>query len=342
MVVKRFIFYCDFSKNAGLGHLMRSSALAKELITRGYSVYFISMDSNKKIISYLKKKKIQIIPKKKNMLIPLLNSIHFSKQDVLIIDNYSLNSKSICQLKKYGISLVVIDDIAKFKIDADIILNQNLSVNRKNYSNSNFSKIFFGQKFSLIRDEIKKIKRIKTKEINIFLSFGGGFFDPFIFKFLKVFKKIDNSLTAKVNLLFVIKNFDKKSIEKYLKNLSNFKVKYLIDRYDLSRYLATCDFSINSGGVTSHEMIYLGIPQITFMTAKNQEMNLKIIKRYGLGISMGNIKNFKEKFFLQQVLNLMFNQKLKNKLSTKCKKFIDGKGAERSAQKIINYYKKKY
>mgnify|MGYP001385670638 CR=1 FL=1 len=57
MVVKRFIFFCDFSRNAGLGHLMRSSALAKELILKGYIVYFISINSNKKIISYLKKKK---------------------------------------------------------------------------------------------------------------------------------------------------------------------------------------------------------------------------------------------------------------------------------------------
>ena len=200
----------------------------------------------------------------------------------------------------------------------------------------------FGHKYSLIRDEIKKIKRVKTKEVNIFLSFGGGLFDSFIFKFLKAIKKIDPYLALKVNLLFVINNFDKNNIHKYLKNLNNFKVKYLINRHDLSKYLAVCDFSINAGGVTSHEMIYLGIPQITFMTAKNQEMNLKMIKKYGLGICMGDIKNFKEKFFFKQLLNFIFNKRFKNRLSSKCKKFIDGRGAERSAKKIINYYKKKY
>ena len=33
------------------------------------------------------------------------------------------------------------------------------------------------------------------------------------------------------------------------------------------------------------------------------------------------------------------NKKFKNKVRLKCKRFIDGRGAERSAQKIINYYK---
>ncbi len=342
MVVKRFIFFCDFSRNAGLGHLMRSSALAKELILKGYIVYFISINSNKKIISYLKKKKIKILPFKKKNIFSFLNSINFSKQDVLIIDNYNVSLKSITKLKQSGISLVVINDMSKVKTNADIILSQNLSINLSNYKKTNSSQILFGRKYSLIRDEIKKIKRIKTKKINIFLSFGGGMFDSFIYKFLKVIKKIDNSLPFKANLLFVVNNFDKKNIKKYFKNLNNFNVKYLINKYDLSKYLAVSDFSINAGGVTSHEMIYLGIPQIAFSTAKNQDMNVKMIKKNNLGICMGNIKNFKENLFLKQLSNFMFNKKIKNKISVKCKKFIDGHGAERSAQKIINYYKKKY
>jgi len=342
MVVKRFIFFCDFSRNAGLGHLMRSCALAKELILKEHIVYFVSISSNKKIISYLKKKKIKILPPKKNDIFSFLDSINFSKQDVLIIDNYTISLKSIAKLKQSGISLVVIDDMAKLKIDADIILNQNLSIDINNYKNSNSSQILFGRKYSLIRDEIKKIKKIKTKKINIFLSFGGGLFDSFIYKFLNVIKKIDNSLPIKVNLLFVINNFDKKNIQRNFKNLNNFNVKYLINKYDLSKYLAVSDFSINAGGVTSHEMIYLGIPQIAFSTAKNQDMNLKAIKKHNLGICMGSIKNFKENFFLDQLSNFIFNKKLKNKISIKCRKFIDGRGAERSAQKIINYYKKKY
>ena len=260
----------------------------------------------------------------------------------MIIDNYNVSLKSITKLKQSGISLVVINDMSKVKTNADIILSQNLSINLSNYKKTNSSQILFGRKYSLIRDEIKKIKRIKTKKINIFLSFGGGMFDSFIYKFLKVIKKIDNSLPFKANLLFVVNNFDKKNIKKYFKNLNNFNVKYLINKYDLSKYLAVSDFSINAGGVTSHEMIYLGIPQIAFSTAKNQDMNVKMIKKNNLGICMGNIKNFKENLFLKQLSNFMFNKKIKNKISVKYKKFIDGHGAERSAQKIINYYKKKY
>ena len=55
MTRRKFFFFCDLSSAAGFGHLMRSGALASQIIKRGYEVIFYTDYIDERARNYLNK-----------------------------------------------------------------------------------------------------------------------------------------------------------------------------------------------------------------------------------------------------------------------------------------------
>ena len=130
-----------------------------------------------------------------------------------------------------------------------------------------------------------------------------------IYKFLNFIKRLDKILKVKIKLFFVTDKHNKRLMIQFFKNLKNIKIIYLVGKFNLSKYISACDFSINTGGVTLLEMVYLGVPQMTIVSANNQKMNAGMINKLGVGTNMGNLKQLKEKIFIKEILNFIFNKK---------------------------------
>jgi len=342
MLKRKFFLFCDLSPAAGFGHLMRSEALASQIIKRGYEVIFYTDYIDKRIRNYLKKKKIKFFQTKENINNFFLTKSIFSisRSDVVIFDHYKLTLKSMRRVTDSGIFLVIIDDFGNKKIIGDIILNQNLGVNKKVYKKYKISKLLIGRKYCLIRNDIKIIKRKKLKQINIFVTFGGSKFNNLTYRFLNFVKELDKILKIKIKILFTTNKNNKKLMLKFFRNLKNIKIVYLVDKFNLSKYISACDFSINTGGVTLLEMIYLRVPQMAIMSASNQKMNTSMINKLGVGINMGDLKQLKEKIFKRHVLNFIFNKKMKTRMQLNCTKILDAHGAKRTLNEILKLVKK--
>jgi len=342
MIRRKFFFFCDLSPAAGFGHLMRSEALASQVIKRGYEVIFYTDYLDKRARNYLNKKKIKFIQTKRNINDFFITKSIFdiSQNDVVIFDHYKLTLKSMKKVKNRGIFLVIIDDFGNKKIIGDIIINQNLGINKKTHKKYKISKLLGGSKYCLIRDDIKRAKRKKLMQINIFLTFGAARFNNLIYKFLNFIKRLDKILKVKIKLFFVTDKHNKRLMIQFFKNLKNIKIIYLVGKFNLSKYISACDFSINTGGVTLLEMVYLGVPQMTIVSANNQKMNAGMINKLGVGTNMGNLKQLKEKIFIKEILNFIFNKKMKTRMKLNCKKIVDGRGTKRTLNEILKLTKK--
>ncbi len=342
MTRRKFFFFCDLSPSAGFGHLMRSEALASQIIKRGYEVIFYTDYLDEKARNYLKKKKIKFFQTKRNINDFFITKSIFSisQSDVVIFDHYKLTLQSMKKVKNSGIFLVIIDDFGNKKIIGDIIINQNLGVDKKVYKKYKISKLLIGSKYCLIRDDIKRIKGKKLKKIGIFITFGGGKFNNLIYRFLNFIRRLDEILKIKIKIFIVTDKHNKRLMLKFFKNLKNIKIVYLVGKFNLSKYISVCDFSINTGGVTLLEMIYLRVPQMTIMSASNQKMNTSMINKLGVGINIGNLKQLKEKIFIKQILNFIFNKKMKTLMKLNSKKIVDGHGTKRTLNEILKLTKK--
>jgi spore coat polysaccharide biosynthesis predicted glycosyltransferase SpsG len=107
---------------------------------------------------------------------------------------------------------------------------------------------------------------------------------------------------------------------------------------NLSPYMAKADFAVTAAGSTVFELACLGVPQIVFIIDKNQEINGNKIKATGLGTCLGGINEINSHNFEKTFFSYLFDDQMKLKLSNQAQTLIDGKGAQRVAEGILNYY----
>lgn len=268
------IFITDLFKKAGFGHFTRSFNLAKEFKKMNCKIYFISPNIPISIKKILKREKFFIL--KLNQL----NNIKKSNK-IIIIDSYSIKSKMINFIDKSFFS-VIFDDYNKKKIYSNIIIRNNLGIAQKNNNESNQ---LVGNKYCIIRKEILKNKIsnfIKKKPKFIYITFGGFNKKKEIKNFFNNLKKINYFFNNPINFYINIQMF-RKEIKKIFGNFQNIQIKFVDLKAGSNFKFTKIEMSINAGGVTSAEMVYLKIPQIVMLLSEDQKNNLNFIKDNHLG-----------------------------------------------------------
>lgn len=322
------IFITDLFKKAGFGHFTRSFSLAKEFKKMNCKIYFISPDIPISIKKILKKEKFFI--SKLNQL----NSIKkFNK--IIIIDSYTIKRKIKNFIDKFFFS-VIFDDYNKKKIHSNIIIRNNLGTVQKNNGELNQ---LVGNKYCIIRKEILKNKVsnfIKKKPNFIYITFGGYNKKKEIENFFNNLKKIKYFLNNPIKFYINIQMF-RKEIKKIFKNYQNIQIKFVDLKVGSNFKFNKIEMSINAGGVTSAEMLYLKIPQIIMLLSEDQKNNSNFIKDNQLGSVFYKTIVKKNIQADSDVDNFIKNYPVFKKNLLK-KKWLDGFGAGRIASKILKIY----
>mgnify|MGYP000329022162 CR=1 FL=1 len=261
----------DSSSQIGTGHIMRDLVLAKQFENDTITFATRNLDGNINFRINESNYFLEIL--ESNDIDELDNLIKKLKIDMIIIDNYDIDYTFEKQLSTLNpkLSIMVLDDTYE-KHHCDILLNHNISANKKRYKNSvpKNCKLKCGAKYTLLRDEFytekkKKQFSILNSQFSIFLAMGGADHSDINIKILKVLKKFDN---IKVNLVTTSANKNLKKLEKYCKNKP--WIKLHINSNKIAKLMSKSDLAIVTPSVTVNEVYYLGVPMIAIKTANNQ------------------------------------------------------------------------
>ena len=252
----------------------------------------------------------------------------------MIIDSFQINTFIQKILFNNGIKWLQFDNLNKKnkKIYANIIVNANPIVNKKDYKNKIFDKknqlLLLGSKYSIIRDEFKI--QYKYKKKSILICSGGGTTDNgfviFITKFL--LKKFNN-----LNIIIILKKNDprKKKIIK-LKRRNN-KISIISETNKISKYFSKSKIAIISGGTILLESLFYKINRIVIRTVENQKKNCISWNKLGFINYLGSINQVKKQLETKLEKKLIFINNIK-KTKVLSKKIINGK--EILVKEIIN------
>jgi UDP-2,4-diacetamido-2,4,6-trideoxy-beta-L-altropyranose hydrolase len=228
---------------------------------------------------------------------------------------------------------MVIDDLADREHDCDILLDQNFySDMKRRYKHlvPNKCKKLLGPKFVLLRPAFnearKKIKKRDGKVKRILFFFGGS--DPYnatekalqALSLLKEFK-------IEVDVIVGSNNKNKEIIKRICKEKENFH--YHCQVQNIEELMLMADLSIGSGGTTSWERCYLGLPSIVMTIASNQEEISYLLAKKQCIIYMGKASEITEKELSFKLKELIGNNELLLNLSKNAMKMVDGLGRER-------------
>lgn len=348
------VFRADANNKIGMGHIMRCLSIADVFKSLGHCVSFVIADSEIHPLVSAKYKTRLLNSDYKDMDSELKSWPEDTDADIIIVDSYFVTKKYLNTLKqKYF--LIYIDDILSFPYSADILINYNIYCSNENYkalykgTNIAIPNLILGPAFTPLRSMFKNIEQKKQSlnVHNVLISTGGADEFHLALTILKIL--IEGNTNSYIYHILVGKMNPDKALLRTLSEGHDYIILHE-NVTDMKSLIMECDIAISAAGSTLYEICACGTPVITYSIADNQIPGAKTFEKLGLGINIGDLRKSnsalqnKEKQINLEALNSMFraiktlanNYNLRLKMSLQMQKNIDGCGAERIVQKILN------
>lgn len=363
----KIVFRVDASIQMGTGHVMRCLTLADALKNQGAECYFICREHPGNLMGLIVQRghHFDSLPymeasqqrQQKNHTVGdhLAHSSWLGatqKQDAdlciaiieslqpnwLIVDHYALDIRWEQELRPYCQQLMVIDDLADRQHDCDLLLDQTLGRDPKDYAQwvSTSCEILCGAQYALLRPEFPQWRdyslkrRVNGQLEHLLINLGGVDKDNITTQILMALKKC--SLPPELEIIVVmgatapcIASVQKQALLMPWRT----EVKTGVD--NMAELMANSDLAVGAAGSTSWERCCLGLPCIVICLAENQKKVISILDECGAAILCSleesiNSKALDSKFkFAERNLQEL----IKNSISV-----VDGLGCNKVVNKI--------
>ena len=291
---------------AGLGHFNRSRLLY-EYFKKKYPVKYYTFKKN------LFNKKTYIYDKK-NKRVEDFFSKRVKQKCLIISDEISFPKNLINKIKKNDIcSISPKGNLNKF---AKLIYTRTKIIGKKSIStniSSNINNFLPGSKLIKIKKK-NYFKHLRKKKLSIGISMGGYDNNNYTLAILKLLFKLNNNLS--LHILLNKRNYSQfKKIKNYIH-----KKKINAKLYDMKKNTWTifkkCTLVLLSGGITSFESVFVGIPSINIINDPQKKMLTSYLEKK----KITKIFKIHNKY---KILNLINNYFINKKLLFEEKKKLD-------------------
>lgn len=268
---RKVVFRADGSSQIGLGHFIRSLALAEMLKDDFYCV-FVSQAPNSFQIDEINEvcpERIDI-PNDEDHFNFFLNLL--KGDEIVVLDNYYFTTEYQIKIKSKGCKLVCIDDLFDKNFVADLIINHAPSVSPSHYKAEPYTQYAIGLEYALLRSVFlaqARKKRVVKNIDTLLICFGGSDQKNYTLKTLRVaiqFEQIKKIIVIVGNYYSITKSFtnivEGDSRIEVRKNLRGFQM--------LGSMLETHLAIVPSSGILL-EAISAGCIAITGITVENQK-----------------------------------------------------------------------
>lgn len=332
----KIIFICRASTDIGLGHLSRSRTLA-EVASRHHDVSFLVIGSEiaRRLLSG-SPFPFHVMADERS--IPQYVTDRF---DAIIFDMMHIETQWLGYLSSKSSLLVSISPIFNQMAGMDLFFSRT-RYGIKNYDLAT-EKQFRGLKYTIVQSACSAIDgrlfkaNLKLGSLPIAISMGGGDAANKTLLFLQALRQcrvpatfwvlIGEGYTHSLDLLISAIDRDK-----------NHEIILAKTNVSMWHILNNCVLAILSGGVTTYEAAYAGLPTINMFESDDQFFLIKELIEAGVSINAGIISD-KNLTRLDKLIEELYEDRGKLlEMHRKSRHLIDGKGSER----IIRIIEKKF
>jgi len=312
----------DGGSSIGMGHIMRTLVLARELRKKHNVFYTCKADdplTDKYYagIDFIAKQGFKVVKIDEKEIIKDLKNI---KSDCIITDSYDVDEEYFNALKRiFRISGCFDDEKICEYYNVDFLINQNAYAFTFDYHVNKDTDLILGNKYIILREEFRNIPApVINKDIkDIMITVGGS-------DNTNITGEIINSLkNSNFNMHVVIgpsfKHYDE------LKKNENERIRFYFNP-KMSVLMTKCDIAISSCGSTLYELAACGTPTIGIVIVDNQLMAAEYMSKSG-SIIYSDINDL-----LFSIEELTYEQR--KVMSISGKKLVDGLGVFRIIDKI--------
>lgn len=326
----------DANERIGAGHVMRCLSIARSFAEKGRKVIFATADHRADGLiqqadfesvclnsdwRMMEEEKIEDVIKK-------------YKPECVLVDSYYVTKEYINHISSLA-PIAYMDDMNAETWDVDYLINYNIFSSVIDYSNyrTTRTRLILGPTYAPLRQEFQRLPERKIKESvsDVFVSAGGA--DP-----ERITEKLMTEICLRwrdVQFHFVVGALNPRLEE--IKKLVRKNVVLHINEKHMADLMMQCDIAISAAGSTLYELCATGTPTITYTLADNQLIAAEQFEKQGLMLNAGDCRE--ERDFIKQIeysfQKLSENVVLRSSLSIKMQQLVDGQGAERIAEKLM-------
>ena len=335
----KILFRVDGGPNVGLGHLIRSIAIARKLKEdyNDTNICFLT-NGNQFSTNLLSQSGFQYILQEKqseeSFITDTVKNVH---ADVLFIDKlFPYEPVFIREVRKHT-RLCMFHNLCDGAFECNQFILPASHISDKVLQDKRWTtgkvKLFEGFPYIVLNDKILILKRksnINTHPMHIVLTTGGS--DPKgvmiqLLEYLVDFEIKNIKITALIGEIF--SHIDE--VENLRGNLCH---NISIIPFNYTDF-ANADLAVNTFGVSTYELIYLGIPALSIGHAKqNARGSYLLAKKYGFTQDLGLFDDLTQRKFLSTLNTVITDPTKLEKMQEKSFGVIDGFGAKRVAELI--------
>ncbi len=353
-----FYIRADANEVIGTGHIMRCLAVAVELRKNLEEVVFIVADQyGQGIVESYGFKTLCLHSQWDNLemelgiILPLVKENHVRG---ILVDSYYVTENYLAKLHQCT-RLIYIDDVNAFIYPVDLLVNYNIYAEKidyfKRYMDAELDTGFLlGCSYVPLRYEFcniksKSISRIyqqeKTgdKNIKILVTSGGADVCNITGSLLEKLKDMD--WFSKTEFHVILGRFHQHKRELYEKWIKCPNVCLHENIKYMSEYMSMCDVAVTAGGSTVYELCACGLPSVIYTIADNQLGIAREFDARGLVPWCGDARYNTDvciEHIIYNLENLLRDYEFLKKKSIELQMLVDGYGAARIAEKILQYF----
>ncbi len=277
---RKIIFRADGGTAIGMGHFIRTLALAEMLNEHFHCIFAISQTTEYQISEIEK-----VCPKRIDLPD---NDSHFDRfleylngDEIVVLDNYYFTTEYQKAIKNKGCKLVCIDDMHDKHYVADIVINHAEGIDPSSYSKESYTKLLLGFQYALIRKEFRLPIEPCEKKYSCLLIMGGA--DPFNLseKFIQILR--ENKLEKPIAVVSALK--PKTSEACWFYNLNALQISNLMDQ---------SEFGFFPASTVAIEACARRLPFLCGYYINNQKEIYNGIKKSKQAICIGDLNNLNE------------------------------------------------
>lgn len=321
MDTSTIVFRADGDAKIGMGHFMRTLALAEMLHEKFDCIYAVrNATENQKIeIEKVCKHRIDL-PEDDTHFSIFLNNL--KGNEIVVLDNYYFTAEYQQQIKSLGCKLVCIDDTYDRHYVADVVINHAEGIDPLVFSIEKYTRLALGFKYALLRKEYLSDNRDEQKQYSFFIMMGGA--DPYnlVYKFSDMINNLNPDLPVAVVLGSGCSNPDSFNTFENVVPFRNLYPKEILKIMQRSR------IGILPASTVAIEACAARLPFICGYFVDNQKEIYAGIQRESLALCVGEFSKINS-LRLIDAIERMNNPLFFNKVMQNQKKVLDKKSKER-------------
>lgn len=313
----RYIFRADASPAIGSGHVMRSSAIAEELIERGHEVIFVGVFSD---IPWLALRMYHL--GFSQILTSPSGFVSNPATDFLILDSYIVPiEEKFIQKNNWKSVVTIVDEITPM-YRADLMIHPGLSTD---WLQATSTKVLSGPKYIPLRKSIRKNQghKVESEKLEILIVGGGTDTFNFVGAVSGALMKIEENFYARTFTdINALANQDP-------------RFERIPIGSELDKYASEADLVFTTASTTSLEFIAREVAVGVGCAVDNQEEYYESLSSTGVAMPVGHRDKDNWQINHSIITKLVRSKDLRSTLRQRCTGLIDLNGSARIVDEIL-------